>query len=73
MPIYEYVCTECNSEFELLVFDRQASVSCPQCGSGRAGKSPSVFAHKGDSGIKSSAGESACAGCSASSCKGCSG
>ncbi len=33
MPIYEYVCSECSSEFELLRSLSQADkeASCPQC------------------------------------------
>jgi putative FmdB family regulatory protein len=72
MPIFEYVCCNCQEQFEQLVFDRQAKVACPACGSEKVDKCLSVFAHKSDSGFTSSAGGSACSGCSASSCSGCS-
>ncbi len=50
MPIYEYQCKKCSHEFEQLIFDRGAPVHCPECGSKRAKKLPSVFArHGGDS------------------------
>ena len=32
MPIFEYSCTQCDSEFELLVAVRETP-ECPQCGS----------------------------------------
>jgi putative FmdB family regulatory protein len=31
MPIYEYSCRECGSEFEKLVASQVAVVSCPSC------------------------------------------
>jgi putative FmdB family regulatory protein len=32
MPLYEYACTKCDHEFEMLVFDGD-KVECPQCAS----------------------------------------
>lgn len=50
MPIYEYVCGSCHSEFELLVRgDEQPA--CPQCSSRRLEKQWSVpAAHAADGG-----------------------
>ncbi len=44
MPIYEYVCNDCEARFEKLVrrFDEQ--VSCPSCARGSVEKQLSVFA-----------------------------
>ena len=43
MPIYEYACQHCHTEFETLV--RSGSQpSCPQCGSVELDKQLSVFA-----------------------------
>lgn len=43
MPIYEYACRDCGSEFEALV--RASSVpACPQCRSTELAKKLSVFA-----------------------------
>lgn len=43
MPIYEYACRECGSEFEALV--RASTVpACPQCRSTELDKKLSVFA-----------------------------
>lgn len=71
MPIYEYRCQKCRQQFELLVFDRDAAVQCPDCGSKQVNKLPSLFAHKSDQGFTPSSGGSACGSCSASSCTGC--
>ena len=41
MPLYEYVCSDCNSEFELLVRGQQRP-ACPHCGSRSLDKQLSV-------------------------------
>jgi putative FmdB family regulatory protein len=61
MPIYEYVCKECNEDFDLLVFksaeaDNQA---CPHCGSTNLVRKMSAFARPG--------GGSSCGSCSSKS------
>jgi putative FmdB family regulatory protein len=43
MPIFEYVCKECDHRFEKLV-QRSDSVSCPSCKSEQLDKLLSVFA-----------------------------
>ena len=43
MPIYEYVCTDCSSEFELLVRGDEKS-NCPKCESPKLEKQFSVTA-----------------------------
>jgi putative FmdB family regulatory protein len=46
MPIYEYVCMQCESHFEELVrYDEQPS--CPDCGAANVKKQLSVFAAVG--------------------------
>ena len=72
MPIYEYQCQKCRQQFEMLVFDLAAEIRCPDCGSKRVSKLPSLFAHKSDSGFTPSSGGSSCSGCTSSSCSGCS-
>ncbi len=45
MPIYEYTCSNCNSEFELLIRGQgkaQEQAKCPSCGTTRLTKSMSV-------------------------------
>jgi putative FmdB family regulatory protein len=47
MPIYEYVCMECESHFEELVRMGETSVSCPDCEATNVRKQFSVFAAHG--------------------------
>jgi putative FmdB family regulatory protein len=44
MPIYEFSCTQCRHEFELLIRSKKASAECPKCGSGKIVRKLSVFA-----------------------------
>ncbi len=46
MPIYEYVCKECNHPFELLRLSSKGfkDAACPECGSKKVAKKLSVFA-----------------------------
>ena len=46
MPIYEYVCMQCESHFEELVRNGEA-VHCPDCESAKVEKQFSVFATHG--------------------------
>jgi putative FmdB family regulatory protein len=31
MPIYEYICDDCATEFEKIVINKQQEISCPKC------------------------------------------
>jgi putative FmdB family regulatory protein len=46
MPIYEYVCMNCESHFEELV-RADETPPCPDCGSGKAKRQFSTFAAHG--------------------------
>jgi len=76
MPIYEYVCSECDSEFEMLRPLSQADkeASCPHCHK-PARRKLSTFAcfSTNDSGVPAPiAGTgSSCSSCSASNCTTC--
>lgn len=48
MPIYEYKCQECGNEFEELVFNQEATVACPKCGSEKTAKLMSACAIQPD-------------------------
>ena len=48
MPIYEYVCDECNERFEKILINKQAEISCPKCASKKATIQLSVFATAGN-------------------------
>jgi putative FmdB family regulatory protein len=43
MPIFEYVCKECDHKFEALVFGKQKA-ACPKCASSKLDPQLSVFA-----------------------------
>jgi putative FmdB family regulatory protein len=47
MPIYEYVCMECESHFEELVAMSEPDPSCPDCDASKVRKQFSVFATHG--------------------------
>jgi putative FmdB family regulatory protein len=53
MPIFEYVCQQCQHEFETLVFGRDKA-KCPACQSTKLAPQLSVFAvsAKGSSGAQ---------------------
>ena len=48
MPLYEFSCAKCSTEFEELVMSSKpeaiAEVACPSCGSHRVKKKVSTFA-----------------------------
>jgi putative FmdB family regulatory protein len=49
MPIFEYVCTDCEESFEKIV-DKKESVICPVCKSERLEKQYSSFGMRTSSG-----------------------
>jgi putative FmdB family regulatory protein len=44
MPIYEYLCDECDTRFERIVINNQQEIACPKCASKKATIQLSVFA-----------------------------
>jgi putative FmdB family regulatory protein len=46
MPLYEFVCSQCDQDFELLVRSTnwEGEAACPHCGSKKLNKKLSVFA-----------------------------
>jgi putative FmdB family regulatory protein len=64
MPIYEYVCDECETRFEKIVMNQQQQIVCPNCASKRASLQLSVFATNGSStsAPSSGSGGSCCGG-----------
>lgn len=71
MPIYEYVCSKCQHDFEELIFNTSEKVACPECGSAKVERAMSVFASVSGDSFRPSSGSS-CGGCAKSSCSGCS-
>ena len=43
MPIFDYICKNCNHEFESLVLQRTECVCCPACGHDSEKKTVSLF------------------------------
>jgi putative FmdB family regulatory protein len=44
MPIYEYLCDQCETRFERIVINKQAETACPKCSSKKVKVQLSVFA-----------------------------
>ncbi len=44
MPVYEYICSQCQNHAELLVPSFSAKPACPECGSKKMDRQLSVFA-----------------------------
>jgi putative FmdB family regulatory protein len=72
MPIYEYVCLQCERRFDALrvMKDADASIPCKHCQSERTIRKVSVF-YAQSAGRVVAGGGGGCAGCSAGSCAGC--
>ena len=73
MPIYEYLCLQCENEFEDLIRNKadEEALECPACGSKKLTKQMSAFGVQGSVEKPITAGSSSCSGCTASSCAGC--
>jgi len=72
MPIYEYVCKDCDTRFEVVrpIKDADATIMCKNCESRNTTRAISVFF--ANSGGKVIAGDSGgCSSCSGGSCSGC--
>jgi putative FmdB family regulatory protein len=60
MPIYEYVCEDCQTRHERIVMSTGSKVECPKCGSRRQTVQFSVFAaHNGNGSSASTSSNSA--------------
>ena len=62
MPIFEYVCKECQHEFEALVFGKDKA-ECPKCHSRKLEPQLSVFAAVAKSGSSSAPAAGPCGSC----------
>jgi putative FmdB family regulatory protein len=43
MPIYEYICDDCETEFERIVLNKAQEIACPKCAGTRNTLQLSVF------------------------------
>ena len=65
MPIYEYVCNDCEARYERIVMSALQEIECPKCASKHHTLQLSVFsAGKSANGSDSSGSTSASGGCS---------
>jgi len=73
MPIYEYSCSKCNDDFELLVF-KNDEPACPKCGNKDLQKKMSACGFSVGYKFKAASTPSGggCSGCSSSNCSSCS-
>jgi putative FmdB family regulatory protein len=62
MPIFEYVCKECDHPFEALVFGDEKA-TCPKCKSKKLATQLSVFAVSAKAASSSSVSSGACGSC----------
>lgn len=63
MPIFEYICQDCQHEFEALVFGRDKA-ACPKCRSKKLSPQISVFAFSAKGAASASAAPAgACGSC----------
>jgi putative FmdB family regulatory protein len=69
MPIYEYHCPTCREDFELLIRGED-SPACPECGTKRVEKLPSVPAAHSNSSKSLQTCDSPGGGCSLPQCSG---
>ena len=67
MPIYEYVCMQCEAHFEELVRNGEG-VTCPECAAANVRKQLSVFAAHGTSSQPSFGETAGGGGCCGGSC-----
>ena len=64
MPIYEYVCNDCQTRYEQLVMSSTQKIECPKCASRRHTLQLSVFsAGKSSNGSASATASPASGGC----------
>jgi putative FmdB family regulatory protein len=70
MPIYEYLCEDCQTRYEQLVMSPNTKISCPKCASPRHKLQLSVFSAntKSNGGNGSSFSSSGGCGCTPHSC-----
>jgi len=72
MPIYEYLCQDCDLLIEIIrpIKDADMPVLCKRCHGARVRRIPSLFNAVGNQASQSSQG-SACSGCSTHTCSAC--
>ena len=65
MPLFEYICKECENTFERIVPRHDSPADCPQCHSQNVEKQLSVFAVASAGPSQSAASDTGCGRCGA--------
>ncbi len=76
MPIYEYHCSDCDKDFDVLLAHGEGAAECKRCGGENIKRKFSCFSTRTDSYTASdlsSINSSSCASCTSSSCATCRG
>jgi putative FmdB family regulatory protein len=68
MPIYEYICDDCQTQFEKIVINKQQEITCPKCAGNRNKIQLSVFATANGNGGPKSFTPSGGGGCCGGGC-----
>jgi putative FmdB family regulatory protein len=68
MPIYEYVCEDCQKPFEKIVMSQRERIACPNCGGRHHKLQLSVIAAPAKSGNGGTAASGGGCACTPSSC-----
>ena len=69
MPIYEYICEDCQTHFEKIVLNKMQEIACPKCAGKRNAIQLSVFSSAIAGGSpKSSSGSSGGGSCCGGGC-----
>jgi len=74
MPIYEYLCLDCNKTFDEIrpIRDADKPIECQDCLGDRTIRKVSVFFAQSGGKVLAGSKGGGCSGCSAGSCAGCS-
>jgi putative FmdB family regulatory protein len=62
MPLFEYICKECDHQFEALIYGAQKA-SCPKCQSKKLAPQLSVFAVSAKASASASPSSGGCGSC----------
>ncbi len=74
MPIYEYICKDCDTRFDVLrsIKDADAPIMCKECESRNTTRAISVFfANSGGKALAGTSSGGGCSSCAGGSCSGC--
>ncbi len=73
MPLYEYVCLDCGTRFDVLraIKEADSPISCKKCESERTSRKLSLFNAQSSGRVVAGSNGGGCAGCGGGSCASC--